>query len=361
MAVTIRFIIVAVGATVLASCNRLSDCEKNFIEGIGISERAYLTIQDDDKFLKANEVEELLAAMPLNGNDIRERRSIIAYASRVYNGCIKGKVHTNKNNLSGCYKGNLTITDKKYVITQENKVKKFSVQEYATALRNKYPQYEGYEDIDIVNAWVGKFPEVKNQIDFGVGKNSNRANETAPIVLDDGSYEYSPRNTRKTLIRQLRETTGLSKEEVSDDVLAFSAAQLFPKLRESLGVRVLEGQQIDFNSIPINRLLDANAYSVNPNHITTKIAVDFDLNGYYTEYNGKKYFFDDNGVITLRFDEDLPTWESLKSQVQISFKLENKHLTYEQVISTYEDSQLRSTKTTSGTLTRVSSSLEACN
>jgi len=361
MEMMIRFIIGVIGATVLSSCNNFSDCEKNFIEGIGISERAYLTIQDNDKFLTANEVEELLAAMPLNGNDIRERRSIILYVSRVYNRCIKDKAYRNKNNLSGCYQGSLTIRDKKYIISKKRQSKKFSVQELAAAVREKYPQFEGYDDQTLVDAYIKKNPEWSEKVDFGGGKKSDSIDDIAPIVLDDGSYEYSPRNSRKALIRQLRETTGLSKEEVSDDVLAFSAAQLFPKLRESLGVRILEGQQIDLNFIPIKRILNANALSVNPNHITTEIAVDFDLNGYYTEYNREKYYFDDKGVINLRFDEDLSTLESIKAQVQTSFKLEKKHLVYEQIISTYEDNQLRSTKTTSGTLTRVSSSLEGCN
>ena len=336
MEVKDRFIGFVLCAIVLTSCNSLSDCEKNFIEGIGISKGAYLTIQDNDKFLTANEVEELLAAMPLNGNTIIERRKIIAYSSRIYNDCSKVKSSNNKNGLAGCYKGELTITDKSYNRTKKSRSQKFSVQEYAAALREKYPQYEGYSDLTIVNAWVEKFPEVKSQIDFG---------------------QYARK--REDFLKHFREATGTTEEEVSDGAALYNAALMYPELKEVLGIRT-EAYEIDWDA-------DAKKKSNTDVPVETSltlentIKVDVDLKGYYVIHNENKYYFDDAGEIHLSFKEDLPTWESLKAKVEMVFKFEKNRLVYEQVISTYEYDELKSTKTLSGTLARISSSPEGCN
>ena len=129
---------------------------------------------------------------------------------------------------------------------QENQ--KFSVQEYATAIREKYPQYEGYEDADIVNAFVEKFPEIKSQIDFGEEPSKKKDATVSPYTSEEGKFQYSPSNSREDLLKQFRETTGLSEKDVPDGVIAYSAAQLYPELKETLGVRT-EGYEVDWDEL----------------------------------------------------------------------------------------------------------------
>ena len=129
---------------------------------------------------------------------------------------------------------------------QENQ--KFSVQEYATAIREKYPQYEGYEDTDIVNAFVEKFPDLKSQIDFGEEPSKKKDATVSPYTSEEGKFQYSPSNSREDLLKQFRETTGLSEKDVPDGVIAYSAAQLYPELKETLGVRT-EGYEVDWDEL----------------------------------------------------------------------------------------------------------------
>ena len=283
-------------AIAFSSCNSLDDCERNFIEGTGLTKRAYLAIQDNDKLLKASEVEELLAAMPLGNVDIRERRYIIVYASRVFNECVKASPSAFEMNKAGCYSGEVIITDKNYEKAED----KFSIGEYAKAIKEKYPQYEGYEDIDIVNAFVEKFPDLKSQIDFGdIG-----------VSLKGYKVDWGELAKKK------------SKNRTS------------PKATQST-----------------EQVLQLQEY----------IKVDFDLRGYYIEYNEEKKYFNEDGVINLSYSESLPSWRNLNAKIQILYKLEKNHLCYEQIISTYRNNTLSSTKTTSGTLSRVSSLIEECN
>lgn len=129
---------------------------------------------------------------------------------------------------------------------QENQ--KFSVQEYATAIREKYPQYEGYDDADIVNAFVEKFPDIKSQIDFGEEPSKKKDATVSPYTSEEGNFKYSPSNSREDLLKQFRETTGLSEKDVPDGVVAYSAAQLYPELKETLGVRT-EGYEVDWDEL----------------------------------------------------------------------------------------------------------------
>lgn len=352
---------IIISAIAFSSCNSLDDCERNFIEGTGLSKRAYLAIQDNDKLLEASEVEELLAAMPFGDIDIRDRRSIIHYAARIFNECVKSSPSAFEGIKAGCYSGEVFITDKSY----DKAENKFSVSEYAAAIREKYPQYEGYEDADIVNAFVEKFPEIKSQIDFNDKGSANNTIEIPPVVLQDGSIKYSPKNSREVLIRQFRETTGLSEKNVSDGVIAYRAAETYPELKEALGVRT-EGYEVDWGEVAKKKNKNRTSpAATEPSEqilsLQQTIKVDFDLQGYFVMYNEKKYFFDDAGVIRLSYKEDLPTWESLKAKVEIIFKLEKNSLRYEQIISTYRNNTLKGTKTTSGTLTRAYSTIEECN
>ena len=139
---------------------------------------------------------------------------------------------------------------------QENQ--KFSVQEFANAVREKYPAYNGYSDMEIATAFAKKYPEYNSQIDFGEQPSKKKEDTESPFIGKGGSLQfspstekpapysfddkgnvtkYSPENTRIELIRQFRETTGFSKEEASDGVIAYSAAKLYPELKEALGVR----------------------------------------------------------------------------------------------------------------------------
>jgi hypothetical protein len=163
---------------------------------------------------------------------------------------------------------------------QENQ--KFSVQEYAAALREKYPNAAGLSDSELVNTVVEKHPEYKQYVDFGEQPSKKKEDTESPFVgrggslqfspsteepepyrrNDDGSVTYSPNNTRRELIRQFRETTGFSKEDASDGVIAYSAAKIYPELKERLGVRT-EPFEVNFDkqsnkSYPKNRTFIAD-------------------------------------------------------------------------------------------------------
>ena len=126
---------------------------------------------------------------------------------------------------------------------QENQ--KFSVQELAAAVREKYPQFEGYDDQTLVDAYIKKNPSYAERVDFGEPSKKKVATES-PSTGETENYRYSPSLSREELLNQFRETTGLSKEETPDGVLAYSAAKLYPELKESLGVRT-EAYQVDWD------------------------------------------------------------------------------------------------------------------
>lgn len=126
---------------------------------------------------------------------------------------------------------------------QENQ--KFSVQELAAAVREKYPQFEGYDDQTLVDAYVKKNPSYAERVDLGEPSKKKVATES-PSTGETENYRYSPSLSREELLNQFRETTGLSKEETPDGVLAYSAAKLYPELKESLGVRT-EAYQVDWD------------------------------------------------------------------------------------------------------------------
>jgi hypothetical protein len=126
---------------------------------------------------------------------------------------------------------------------QENQ--KFSVQELAAAVREKYPQFEGYDDQTLVDAYIKKNPSYAERVDFGEPSKKKVATES-PSTGETENYRYSPSLSREELLKQFRETTGLSKEDAPDGVLAYSAAKLYPELKESLGVKT-EAYQVDWD------------------------------------------------------------------------------------------------------------------
>ena len=128
---------------------------------------------------------------------------------------------------------------------QENQ--KFSVQEFAASIREKHPQYEGYSDLTLVDAFVKKYPDYKSQIDFGEDTSKKKDATVSPSISKEGKYQYSPLNSREELITQFRQTTGLSEKDVPDGVIAYNAAKLYPELKDALGVRT-EAYQIDWDA-----------------------------------------------------------------------------------------------------------------
>ena len=126
---------------------------------------------------------------------------------------------------------------------QENQ--KFSVQELANAIREKYPEQSEMSDEALVNILIEQHPDYAERVDFGEPSKKKVATES-PSTGETENYRYSPSLSREELLNQFRETTGLSKEETPDGVLAYSAAKLYPELKESLGVRT-EAYQIDWD------------------------------------------------------------------------------------------------------------------
>jgi hypothetical protein len=126
---------------------------------------------------------------------------------------------------------------------QENQ--KFSVQEVAAAVRAKYPQFEEVGDRELVDAYVKKNPSYAEKVNFGEPVKKKIATDS-PSTGEEKNYRYSPSLSREELLYKFREETKLSKDEVPDGVLAYSAAKLYPELKESLGVRT-EAYQVDFD------------------------------------------------------------------------------------------------------------------
>ena len=352
--------------SLLTSCSNLTDCERNFIEGTGISERAYLSIQgDSEKFLTRTEVEQLIATIPLNGNSPRERSNNTFNSAAQLNACIKSdyKSFTGKTGVLGCYEGNIYVSDEVFEVQDPQENQKFSVQELAAAVREKYPQFEGYDDQTLVDAYIKKNPSYAERVDFGEPSKKKVATES-PSTGETENYRYSPSLSREELLNQFRETTGLSKEETPDGVLAYRAAKLYPELKEMLGVET-EGYEVDWSAESKkakNKSLkkkEAKVKSRTNKSYHHQVSIDFDWHGYFVIYQEKKRYFDTNNEIQLRFKENLPSLNNVMAEVEIRYSLDRLKLNYEQIISTYQFEQLKSVKTTSGVLLKTTSGV--CN
>ena len=118
---------------------------------------------------------------------------------------------------------------------QENQ--KFSVQEFANAVREKYPAYNGYSDMEIAKAFAKKYPEYNSQIDFGEQPSKKKEDTEFPSTTGEESTVSYPFSNREEFIKLFRETTGQTKKDLADGVIAYSAAQLYPDLKDMMGVR----------------------------------------------------------------------------------------------------------------------------
>ena len=127
---------------------------------------------------------------------------------------------------------------------QENQ--KFSVQELATAIREKHPQYEGYSDLTVVNAFVEKYPEYKEKVDFGEPV-KKKVDTESPSTGEAESTKSYPFSNRKEFISQFREQTGLTEKDMADGVVIYNAAKLYPELKDMFGVRT-EGYEVDWDA-----------------------------------------------------------------------------------------------------------------
>jgi len=117
---------------------------------------------------------------------------------------------------------------------QENQ--KFSVQEFANAVREKYPNLDGYSDMQIAEAYA-KDPKYKSQIDFGEQPSKKKEDTEFPFTTGEESTVSYPFSNREEFIKLFRETTGQTKKDLADGVIAYSAAQLYPDLKDMMGVR----------------------------------------------------------------------------------------------------------------------------
>ena len=84
--------IVSTGLTVLlfssiTSFNQLTDCEQIFIEGSGVSKKAYRKIQDENRVITTDEMTRMASAIP-NGS-FESNLTRIAIAASYYNDCLK--------------------------------------------------------------------------------------------------------------------------------------------------------------------------------------------------------------------------------------------------------------------------------
>ena len=73
--------------SVVTNYNSLSDCELNFIEGIGISKKAYKRIQDNIRVITVDEIKEIASAIPEGSFEFNVQKTAIA--SSYFNDCLK--------------------------------------------------------------------------------------------------------------------------------------------------------------------------------------------------------------------------------------------------------------------------------
>lgn len=352
--------------SLLTSCSNLTDCERNFIEGTGISERAYLSIQgDSEKFLTRTEVEQLIATIPLNGNSPRERSNNTFNSAAQLNACIKSdyKSFTGKTGVLGCYEGNIYVSDEVFEVQDPQENQKFSVQELANAIREKYPEQSEMSDEALVNTLIEQHPDYAERVDFGEPSKKKVATES-PSTGETKSSISSQYKSREDFINQYREATGVSKDDLSDVNVAYNAAKLYPELKEMLGVET-EGYEVDWSAESKkakNKSLkkkEAKVKSRTNKSYHHQVSIDFDWHGYFVIYQEKKRYFDTNNEIQLRFKENLPSLNNVMAEVEIRYSLDRLKLNYEQIISTYQFEQLKSVKTTSGVLLKTTSGV--CN
>lgn len=73
--------------SVVTNYNSFSDCELNFIEGIGISKKAYKRIQDNIRVITIDEIKEIASAIPEGSFEFNLQKTAIA--SSFFNDCLK--------------------------------------------------------------------------------------------------------------------------------------------------------------------------------------------------------------------------------------------------------------------------------
>jgi len=67
--------------------------------------------------------------------------------------------------------------------------KKLSVQEFASKIRSKYPAYDSYDDVTLVNAVIEKYPVYAESVDYNVKKKESTASESLVTDLSSPSQK----------------------------------------------------------------------------------------------------------------------------------------------------------------------------
>lgn len=128
---------------------------------------------------------------------------------------------------------------------QENQ--KFSVQELAKAIREKYPEQSEMSDEALVNILIDQHPDYAEKVDFGEPSKKKVDTESPSTGVEENTKSY-PYKSREDFIKQYRLSTGVSKEDMSDVNIAYNAAKLYPELKEMLGVKT-EAYQVDWDEL----------------------------------------------------------------------------------------------------------------
>lgn len=113
---------------------------------------------------------------------------------------------------------------------QENQ--KFSVQDFAAKLKEKYPQYAEMEDYDLVQNVVKKFPQYANAVDLEEPKKKDSTESQS--TGNQENTRYSASESREDLLKKFRDNTGYSPEDISDEQLSYTMARLYPNLKSEL-------------------------------------------------------------------------------------------------------------------------------
>ena len=117
---------------------------------------------------------------------------------------------------------------------QENQ--KFSVQEFAAKLKEKYPQYQEVDDFELVQSVVEKYPQYAKAVDLGQPKKKISTDSQSTGAQGNTA---SVSKSRKQLIEEYKTQAGVDASE-SDDYLARAMARVHPEYRDVLTPKLPE-------------------------------------------------------------------------------------------------------------------------
>lgn len=312
------------GLVVLASCNNLSDCEKNFIEGLGISERAYLSIQDSDIRIDEKEIISLYYSVPLNGNTEQDKIRFTKRAVKTFNACVDARKASSVNEISGCYEGIVKISNSEKLTNHQRKI---TVTNLIQEIRSSQSLRSGISDERLLNNFFKNNPNYKNKINLT--------------------------DSRQQLVELYKSRSGVDAT-TSDDYIARTMARIYPELRFILEYQKVIDWDAQPKSVHTDQIKHKNTY-------TLKMPLIYDVNGVYYEQNNKRAYFNNEGVAKMEFTENLTEIQSTSAKISIVLQFRKKALDYKRSTKVFFDGLLIQESNHSGRLKLKTKDVNRCN